>query len=125
MRTQFGHVIDIAPTILEACGLPEPKIVNGTPQVPIEGTSLLYTFNDADAAERHTTQYFEMFGNRAIYRDGWLARTIHRAPWQTGKQKPLTEDEWELYYVHKDFSLANNLAEQAPGEARRNEGLCS
>ncbi len=95
MRTQFGHVIDIAPTILEACSLPEPKIVNGTPQVPIEGISLLYTFNDADAAERHTTQYFEMFGNRAIYRDGWMARTIHRAPWQTGKQKPLTEDVWE------------------------------
>jgi arylsulfatase len=82
--------------------------------VPIEGTSLLYTFDDADAPERHTTQYFEIFGNRAIYRDGWLARTIHRAPWQTGKQKPLTEDVWDLYFVHKDFSLANNLAEKYP-----------
>jgi arylsulfatase len=114
MRTQFSHVIDIAPTILEACSLPEPKIVNGTAQVPIEGTSLVYSFNDADAAERHTTQYFEMFGNRAIYRDGWFARTIHRAPWQTGKQKPLTEDVWELYHVGEDFSLANDLADQHP-----------
>jgi arylsulfatase len=114
IRQQFGHVIDIAPTVLEACDLPEPKIVNGTPQVPIEGTSLLYTFNDADAPERHTTQYFEIFGNRAIYDNGWLARTIHRAPWQTGKQKPLTEDEWDLYHVGEDFSLAVNLAAQRP-----------
>ena len=114
MRTQFGHVIDVAPTILEACSLPEPKVVNGTPQVPIEGTSLLYTFNNADAPERHTTQYFEIFGNRAIYRDGWFARTIHRAPWQTGKQKPLTDDVWELYHVAEDFSLANDLAAKHP-----------
>jgi arylsulfatase len=112
LRTQFGHVIDIAPTVLEAAGLPEPKIVNGTPQTPIEGTSLLYTFNDAEAAERHTTQYFEIFGNRAIYHDGWFARTLHRAPWDTGAQKPLTSDVWELYNVRKDFSLANNLAAQ-------------
>ncbi len=70
LRSQFGHVIDIAPTILEAATLPEPKSVNGTPQTPIEGTSLLYTFNDAKAKERHTTQYFEMFGNRAIYHEG-------------------------------------------------------
>ena len=114
MRTQFSHVIDIAPTILEACTLPEPKIVNGTPQVPMEGTSLLYTFNDANAAERHTTQYFEMFGNRAIYRDGWMARTIHRAPWKTSGLQPLTADVWELYDVRNDFSLATNLANQHP-----------
>ena len=114
MREQFGHVIDVAPTILEACTLPEPKIVNGTPQVPIEGTSLLYTFNSPDAPERHNTQYFEIFGNRAIYRDGWLARTIHRAPWQTGKQKPLKEDIWELFHVREDFSLANDLGAKLP-----------
>ncbi len=114
MRTQFGHVIDIAPTILEAAGLPEPKVVNGTPQIPMEGTSLLYTFNDEKAAERHTTQYFEMFGNRAIYRDGWFARTLHRAPWQTGKQKPLDSDVWELFHVHEDFSLANDLGAKQP-----------
>ena len=79
LRSQFGHVIDIAPTVLEAATLPEPTMVNGTPQTPIEGVSLLYTFNEAMAKERHTTQYFEMFGNRAIYHDGWFARTLHRA----------------------------------------------
>lgn len=114
VRSQFGHVIDIAPTILEAAGLPEPTSVNGTPQTPIEGTSLLYTFNDAKAAERHTTQYFEMFGNRAIYHEGWLARTIHRAPWQAVNMPPLETDVWDLYNVNEDFSLTNNLAEQHP-----------
>ena len=77
IRTQFGHVIDVAPTILEAIGLPEPKVVNGTPQIPMEGTSLVYTFDDPKAKERHTTQYFEIAGNRGIYHDGWFARTIH------------------------------------------------
>ena len=114
LRSQFGHVIDIAPTILEAAHLPEPKSVNGTPQIPIEGVSLLDTFNDADAAERHTTQYFEMFGNRAIYHEGWLARTLHRAPWQTAKQVPLESDVWDLYNVREDFSLVNNLASEQP-----------
>ena len=123
IRSQFGHVIDIAPTILEACKLPEPKIVNGAPQAPIEGTSLLYSFNEAGAPERHNTQYFEMFGNRAIYRDGWLARTIHRAPWQTGMQKPLTEDVWDLYHVREDFSLANNLAATYPAKLAQLQAL--
>ena len=123
MRSQFSHVIDVAPTVLEAAGLPEPKIVNGVPQTPIEGTSLLYTFNDADAAERHTTQYFEMFGNRAIYRDGWFARTIHRAPWQTSGLQPLTSDVWELYNVNEDFSLANNLAARHPDKVRQMQDL--
>ena len=123
VRTQFGHVIDVAPTILEAAGLPEPEIVNGTPQVPIEGTSLLYTFNDPDAPERHATQYFEMFGNRAIYRDGWFARTIHRAPWQTGKQKSLESDTWELYHVQEDFSLAHDLAGQYPDKLEHMKAL--
>lgn len=123
MRTQFGHVIDIAPTILEAAGLPEPQVVNGTPQLPIEGTSLLYTFNDADAPERHTTQYFEMFGNRAIYRDGWFARTIHRAPWNTMNVQPLSADVWDLYHVHEDFSLANNLASAMPEKVEEMKAL--
>ncbi|WP_182869949.1 arylsulfatase [Rhodopirellula sp. JC639] len=114
MRTQFGHVIDVAPTILEACDLPEPTVVNGVPQIPIEGTSLLYTFDSADAPDRHTTQYFEMFGNRAIYRDGWLARTIHRAPWKTTDLPPLTNDVWELYHVDEDYSLAVDLADEHP-----------
>jgi len=123
MRSQFGHVIDIAPTILEAIGLPEPKSVNGTPQIPIEGTSLLYTFNDADAKGRHTTQYFEMFGNRAVYHDGWFARTIHRAPWQAVDMPPLETDTWDLYDVHEDFSLANNLADKYPKKVAEMEAL--
>jgi arylsulfatase len=123
IRTQFSHVIDVAPTILEAAGLPEPKSVNGTPQTPIEGVSMLYTFADAKAKEQHTTQYFEMFGNRAIYQDGWLARTLHRAPWQTGKQKPLTSDTWDLYNVREDFSLTKNLAGEQPEKLKELQAL--
>ncbi len=122
-REQFGHVIDIAPTILEAAKLPEPKVVNGIPQIPIEGTSLLYSFNDADAKERHTTQYFEIFGNRAIYHEGWFARTIHRAPWQTTETQPLASDTWDLYNVRDDFSLANNLADEHPEKLKELQAL--
>jgi arylsulfatase A-like enzyme len=123
VRNQFGHVIDIAPTILEAAGLPEPKVVNGTPQTPMEGTSLLYAFNEPNAPERHTTQYFEMFGNRAIYHEGWFARTLHRAPWQTGAQRPLTEDVWELYDVRNDYSLTRDLAAEQPDRLEDLEAL--
>jgi arylsulfatase len=108
-------VIDVAPTILEAIGLPEPKVVDGTPQIPMEGTSLVYTFEDAKAQERHTTQYFEIAGNRAIYHDGWYARTIHRAPWEPKPRRSLEDNSaWELYDVRSDFSLANNLAAKNP-----------
>jgi arylsulfatase len=123
IRSQFSHVIDVAPTILEAAGLPEPKSVNGTPQTPIEGTSMLYTFDNAKAAERHTTQYFEMFGNRAIYHDGWLARTIHRAPWQTVNLPPLETDVWDLYDVKSDFSLTRNLAADQPAKLKELQAL--
>jgi len=115
IRTQYGHVIDIAPTILEAAGLPEPKTVNGTVQIPMEGTSLVYSFNDAGAKERHTTQYFEIAGNRAIYHDGWYARTVHKAPWEPKPRRTLQDDSaWELYDVRADFSLSNDLAAANP-----------
>jgi len=123
IRTQFSHAIDIAPTILEAAGLPEPKVVNGVPQTPIEGTSLAYSFNDAEAAERHTIQYFEMFGNRAIYNNGWFARAIHRAPWEMVNLPPLESDVWDLYNVREDFSLTNNLAEKYPEKLKEMQSL--
>jgi arylsulfatase len=114
VRTQFSHVIDVAPTVLQAAGLPEPKVVNGTPQIPMEGKSLVYSFDSAKAKERHTTQYFEIAGNRAIYHDGWYARTIHRAPWEPKGRHPLDKDVWELYDVRSDFSLANDQAAKNP-----------
>lgn len=123
IRTQFAHVIDIAPTILEAAGLPEPKVVNGTPQIPIEGVSMVYTFDDPKAIDRHTTQYFEIAGNRAIYHDGWMARTIHRAAWEKEVRRPLQEDVWELYDVRSDFSLSNDLAAANPDKLAEMQAL--
>ncbi len=110
IRSQFGHVIDIAPTVYEVSKIPAPKMVNGIEQDPIEGTSLAYTFNEAKAKERHTVQYFEMFGNRAIYQDGWYARTIHRPAWKLKPATTLQDDKWELFHTEKDFSLTNDLA---------------
>ena len=115
MRSQFSHVIDVAPTVLQAAGLPEPKIVNGVKQIPMAGTSLVYSFDDAKAKERHTTQYFEIAGNRAIYHDGWLARTIHRAPWEAKPRRALKDNSaWELFDTRADFSLSNDLAAKNP-----------
>ena len=110
IRSQFGHLIDIAPTVYEITKIPSPKMVNGIQQDPIEGTSLAYSFNNAKAPEQHKVQYFEMFGNRAIYQDGWYARTIHRPAWRAKPLNTLQEDKWELYNTTKDFSLANDLA---------------
>lgn len=118
IRPQFSHVIDIAPTVLEAAGLPEPKVVNSTPQVPMEGLSLVYTFDNAKAKERHTTQYFEIIGNRAIYQDGWFARTIHKAAWEPKPRRALEEDIWELYDTRADFSLVNDLAAKNPAKLK-------
>jgi arylsulfatase A-like enzyme len=118
VRSQFSHVIDIAPTVYEITKIPAPATVNGIKQDPIEGTSLAYTFNDAKAPEQHKVQYFEMFGNRAVYQDGWFARTIHRAAWEMKVRAPLTEDKWELYNTNEDFSLANDLAAQNPDKLK-------
>ncbi len=114
IRSQFHHVIDMAPTILEVAGVPAPRIVDGVEQSPIEGVSMQYTFADAKAADRRTTQYFEMIGNRAIYHEGWFAGTIHKAPWERDPRRPLTEDIWELYNVDQDFSQSTDLAAQEP-----------
>ncbi len=123
LRTQFSHVVDVAPTILEAAKLPEPRMVNGVPQVPMDGKSLVYTFDAAKAPERHTTQYFEIAGNRAIYHDGWFAGTIHRAPWERTPRVPLLEDVWELYDVRNDFSLVNDLAAAKPEKLKELQAL--
>ena len=116
LREQFTHVIDVAPTILEAAGLPEPAMVNGVQQSPMEGTSMLYTFNEPATPERHDLQYFEMFANRGIYHRGWSAVTKHRTPWvMVGGDLPAFDDDvWELYDGHADFSQAHDLAAERP-----------
>jgi arylsulfatase A-like enzyme len=123
VRSQFGHVIDIAPTVYEITKIPAPKVVNGIEQDPIEGTSLAYTFNDAKAAEQHKVQYFEMFGNRALYQDGWFARTIHRPAWVQKPLNTLQEDKWELYNTRNDFSLSKDLAAQSPDKLKKMQAL--
>jgi len=123
VRSQFGHVIDIAPTVFEVTKIPAPKMVNGIQQDPIEGTSLAYSFNDAKAAEKHTVQYFEMFGNRGIYQDGWFARTIHRAAWMLKPINTLQNDKWELYNTNEDFSLMNDVSSQNADKLKAMQAL--
>jgi len=123
LRSQWHHVIDIAPTILQAANLPEPKMVNGVPQTPIEGVSMLYSFNDAKVTDRHLTQYFEIFGNRAVYHDGWLAGTLHKAPWELKPRATLEGDIWELYDTRADFSLTNDLASKNPEKLKEMQAL--
>jgi len=123
IRSQWHHVIDIAPTILEAAGLPEPKRVDGIEQTPIEGVSFLYTFNDARAKDRHLVQYFEIAGNRGIYRDGWFAGTVHKAVWEDAPRASLEKDKWELYNTRTDFSLANDLAAKYPDKLKEMQDL--
>jgi arylsulfatase A-like enzyme len=114
VRNQFHHVIDVAPTILEAAGLPEPAFVNGIQQAPLEGVSMAYTFDDAEAPDRHKTQYFEMFVNRGIYHEGWSAVTRHSIPWDPTSPLPAFDDDvWELY-APDDWTQARNVASEQP-----------
>ncbi|MBV9698588.1 MAG: sulfatase-like hydrolase/transferase [Candidatus Eremiobacteraeota bacterium] len=115
VRNQFHHVIDVAPTVLECAQLPEPVMVNGVGQVPMQGVSMAYSFEDSKAPERRETQYFEMFGNRGIYHKGWTAVTRHRTPWlMTEDAPPFNDDIWELYDTTKDWSQAHDLSKQMP-----------
>ncbi|HEY9258791.1 arylsulfatase [Chitinophaga sp.] len=127
LRSQFHHIIDIVPTILELCGVPQPKRVNGVDQRPMDGVSMAYSFNDAKVKSTRTTQYFEMMGNRAIYHDGWVAATTpYRNPWQIigGETKyPSRDFKWELYNVAEDFSESDNLAAKYPDTLKRLQAL--
>lgn len=125
IRSQFHHVIDVAKTILEVANLPEPTLVNGVQQKPLEGVSMAYSFDDKTALDRHTTQYFEMFGNRGIYHQGWTAVTKHRTPWATGQvQLPAFDDDrWELYDTTKDWSQAKDLSKEYPDKLKELQRL--
>jgi arylsulfatase A-like enzyme len=120
VRHQFHHLIDIAPTVLELAGIPEPDFVNGIQQKPMEGTSIAYLFDKADAEDRHKTQYFEIGCNRGIYHEGWSAVTMHRLPWPDPREKPRTiqEDPWELYGPD-DWTQARNIADKNPEMLRK------
>lgn len=121
VRSQFHHVIDVTPTLLEIVGMTQPAEVNGVIQKPIEGTSFAYTFGagNADVPSRHTKQYFEMFGNRAMYADGWIASCRHgRLPWETAGTYSWDDDVWELYDLASDFSQAEDLAAREPDRLR-------
>jgi arylsulfatase len=120
LRSQFCHVIDIVPTIYEAAKITPPDVLNGAKQKPLDGTSLVYTFDSATAPTQHGTQYFEMLGNRAIYKDGWMASTTPlRFPWVATGYEPNPDDfKWELYNVNEDFSQANNLVDKNPDKLK-------
>jgi arylsulfatase len=134
LRPQFTHCIDVGPTILEAAGIPEARVVDGIDQEPMDGTSFLYTFDDAGATERHTVQYFEMFGSRAMYKDGWWACTkLDRTPWDfspetlkrfgPGSGWDPDNETWELYYLPDDFSQAHDVAAEHPEKVNELEAL--
>ena len=123
IRFQFHHVIDIAPTLLEVTGLPEPVKVNGVEQYPMDGVSMTYTWDNANAKDRRTTQYFEMFGNRAIYHEGWVACTRHSIPWVMTALPPVKDDVWELYHVDEDFTQSKNLAAEQPEKLKELQAI--
>ena len=114
IRSQYHHVMDVAPTILEAIGLPHPSIVNGTPQEPIEGVSMLSSFDDAQAPSAHTVQHYEFAGNRGIYKDGWYANVTHKLPWEPKPRATLSEDHWQLYNTAEDFACAIDVSAEYP-----------
>ena len=117
MRTQFHHVVDIAPTIYEACGITQPNSVNGIEQMEVHGTSMAYTFDEANVEDRHETQYFEIMGNRGVYHRGWMASCFHgRPPWIRWQGMPFDgeQERWELYDLRTDFSQADDVAAQYP-----------
>jgi arylsulfatase len=115
IRSQWHHLIDILPTLLDVARVPEPETVNGVPQQPIEGVSMRYSFDDAEAADRRRTQYFEMVGNRGIYHEGWTAVAQHGIPWQmVGGHGPFEDDRWELYDTRVDPSQAHDIADAEP-----------
>ena len=122
VRSQWHHVIDVAPTVLEAAGLPQPRVVNGTAQRPMEGTSMAYTWDDPQAADRRLVQYFEILGNRGVYYDGWFAGTVHAYPWAKARNT-LENDEWELYHVRDDFSMSEDLAVKEPGKLKELQSM--
>ena len=126
VRPQFHHAVDVVPTILEAVGIAEPSMVNGVPQKPIEGVSFAYTFpgDQAKSPSRRSTQYFEMFGNRALYHDGWIACCRHgRLPWESTGSADFSRDRWELYHVAEDFSESVDLAAKQPEKLRELQDL--
>ncbi len=124
LRSQFHHVIDIVPTILEAAQITAPSVVNGIPQKPIEGVSMMYSFDDAKAKSRRTTQYFEMLVNRAIYQDGWVASSRFGIPWNTlGREGDFLNAPWELYNIDNDFSQADDLAATNPEKLKELQAL--
>jgi arylsulfatase len=124
LRSQFHHLIDIVPTILDVSGITEPRTVNGVAQKPIEGISMAYTWDDAAAEGRRTTQYFEMMGNRALYHNGWVAGCRHgKLPWQTTGSASFDNDTWELYNIEEDFSQAHDLAKKEPKKLRELQDL--
>jgi arylsulfatase len=125
IRSQFHHVIDVLPTILEVVGIEQPKTFNGIDQKPIEGTSFAYALADdaAKSPEKHTKQYFEMLGNRGMYHDGWIASKFHKVPWDTGGTVPFSNDDWELYNINDDFSQFNDLAASNPEKLKELQAL--
>jgi len=123
VRSQFHHVVDVAPTVLEAVKLPQPKSVDGIAQRAMDGVSMLYSTSDSKAEDRRKTQYFEMFGNRAIYHEGWVAATRHSIPWLLMQNPPLKDDVWELYHVEEDFSQAVNLADKHPDKLKELQAI--